>query len=670
MPFIDLNPSPTVQPNSGVNPAVPSATAAMPASVPAPVATNTQVPSAANVTAPVPQPQVEAEKPQNDLLSRLKSFTNFTKDELPAEGERGLPALEDKRERSDVTLNPQASVEVVPAVAEASAPSANSEEIQEFSGPDFPAQEQAVMNLANESTLDDKLAQAADKMNSLIEEDPETESSTVQTPVQIAQPVAPVSETPVPQEDVTDDIVIGTEGAETPTSPVAESVPTIVEQTQPDAVPEVAQPMETTESAQPVETLAEDQPGEEVAPMPTISPTDKTLPVIPENPKPEVQSPSQGVLPPVLATTDTVLASNLSDIQLQTKEYDLNEILKQALIKGASDVHLNVGYRAIARIDGDLTPLQSQVLTNDIIKQMLIPVVAHKAEVNIDDVFDMDIAYALPDKSARFRVNIYRQKENFAAVFRLIPEQIRTIEQLNLPSLLRQFTDLEQGLILVTGATGSGKSTTIAALVNEINQAHPKHIVTIEDPIEYIYPAGRAVVSQRNIGEDTTSWQDAMRSVLRQDPNVVVIGEMRDLETISAAMTVAETGHLVFATLHTNSAAQSVDRIIDVFPEFQQNQIRTQLANVLTAVVSQKLVPVSEGGRRVAVEIMLANPAVRAAIREHKVYQIDNMIQTNADVGMISMEKSLVQMVKDGIISPEVAQQYANKPADLLTLLK
>lgn len=349
---------------------------------------------------------------------------------------------------------------------------------------------------------------------------------------------------------------------------------------------------------------------------------------------------------------------------------NINSILADALKRGASDVHLNVGYRVIARIDGDLAPLPSPALNNEMVKQMLADVLHNRPDQKLDEIRDLDLAYSLPDGSARFRVNIFREKENFAGVFRLIPEKIRTVEELFLPNVLREFTKLEQGLVLVTGATGSGKSTTIAALINEINLTQPKHIVTIEDPIEYIYPRGQAVISQRNVNDDTKSWEVALRSILRQDPDIVLVGEMRDLETIAAAMTVAETGHLVFATLHTNSAAQSVDRIIDVFPEYQQNQIRTQLATVLTAVVSQKLVPATGGGRRVATELMIVNSAVRALIRDNKVYQIDNMIQTSADQGMVSMERSLANLVREGLVSPEMAQQYANKPADLLTLLR
>lgn len=363
------------------------------------------------------------------------------------------------------------------------------------------------------------------------------------------------------------------------------------------------------------------------------------------------------------------LTSVKSQDNLQSKVYNLTDLLKQAVENGASDLHLTADYRAMVRVDGKLVPIQSQILTHQDIVSMLEEVVADHPHVDLRHDLDIDVSYALENPAARFRVNIFYQRNTIGAVFRLIPAHIRTVDELRLPAVIKEFTGLPTGLVLVTGPTGSGKTTTLAALVNSINTSEPKHIITIEDPIEYVYPKGIGLVDQRAVFIDTPDWRTALRAVLRQDPNVVLIGEMRDTETMEAALTIAETGHLVFSTLHTNSASQTIDRIIDAFPEEKQSQVRTQLASVLMAVVSQRLIPVSGGGRRVAAEIMVVTPAVRNSIREQKVYQIDNIIQTSADLGMVTMEKSLVGLVREGAISPEAAQNYANRPEDVLTYL-
>lgn len=359
----------------------------------------------------------------------------------------------------------------------------------------------------------------------------------------------------------------------------------------------------------------------------------------------------------------------VENLQLQSKNYTLNELLKQAVEKGASDLHLTADYRAMVRVDGKLEELQSQVLTHENIMSMLEQVVADHDHVDLRHDLDIDVSFSITNPNARFRVNIFYQRNTIGAVFRLIPAHIRTVEELKLPPVVKEFTSLPAGLVLVTGPTGSGKTTTLAALVNSINNTEPKHIITVEDPIEYVYPKGIGLVDQRAVFIDTPDWHTALRAVLRQDPNVVLIGEMRDVETMEAALTIAETGHLVFSTLHTNSASQTIDRIIDAFPEEKQGQVRTQLASVLMAVVSQRLVPVSGGGRRVVAEVMMVTPAIRNSIREQKVYQIDNIIQTSADLGMITMEKSLVNLVREGVISPEVAQNYANRPEEILAYL-
>jgi twitching motility protein PilT len=271
---------------------------------------------------------------------------------------------------------------------------------------------------------------------------------------------------------------------------------------------------------------------------------------------------------------------------------------------------------------------------------------------------EFDFSFAFGDV-ARFRVNAFHERGNVAAAFRLVPNVIKTIEELGMPAVVSSFAQYPRGLVLVTGPTGSGKSTTLAALVDEINSERNVHIITIEDPIEFTHRSKRSVVVQREVHYDTYSFSAALRSSLREDPDVVLIGEMRDLETIQAAITVAETGHLVFATLHTNSAAQSVDRIVDVFPEHQQPQVRTQLANMLMAICSQRLVPALGGGRVAAAEILIANPAVRSIIRDGKSHQLDNVIQTSADVGMQTMDRTLVRLVQQGTVSLDDAREYA-----------
>jgi twitching motility protein PilT len=267
-------------------------------------------------------------------------------------------------------------------------------------------------------------------------------------------------------------------------------------------------------------------------------------------------------------------------------------------------------------------------------------------------------------------VNVYFQKGSMAAALRLITEKIRSIEELVLPKICYRMAELRQGLVLVTGPTGHGKSTTLAAIINEINKNRADHIVTIEDPIEYVYLPQKSIISQREMHGDTHSWSVALRSVLREDPDVVLVGEMRDYETIAATLTVAETGHLVLATLHTNSAAQTVDRIVDVFPEHQQGQIRVQLANVLSGVIAQRLVPAIGGGRVPAAEILLGTSAIRTSVREGKSHLINNVIQTSAELGMQSLEQDLARLVNAGKVDLKVAQEYALAPQELTRLVK
>jgi twitching motility protein PilT len=273
-----------------------------------------------------------------------------------------------------------------------------------------------------------------------------------------------------------------------------------------------------------------------------------------------------------------------------------------------------------------------------------------------DKEFDFSFAYG---ELGRFRVNAFHERGNLAAALRLIPNEILTIEQLGLPAVVNKFADAPRGLVLVTGPTGSGKSTSLAALVHKINSEQSKHIITIEDPIEFTHKSQKSVIVQREVHYDTYSFSAALRSALREDPDVVLVGEMRDLETIASAITIAETGHLVFATLHTNSAAQSIDRMIDVFPPHQQPQIRAQLSNILTAIVSQRLIPTIGGGRVAAAEILVATPAVRNIIREGKAHQLEAVIQTGAEFGMQSMDKQLVSLIHEGSITYDEARNFA-----------
>ncbi len=345
------------------------------------------------------------------------------------------------------------------------------------------------------------------------------------------------------------------------------------------------------------------------------------------------------------------------------------ELFELTLKRNASDLHLVADYPPTLRIDGNLEPLAgSQVLTHEETEALIFSILTPEQK----DIFlanrEIDFSYNID--SANFRVNIYYQRGSISLAARLIPSKIRTVEELNLPSICHDFSNLRQGFVLVTGPTGHGKSTTLAAMINEININRAAHIITIEDPIEYIYPKARGIVSQREMRQDTHSWEMALRSALREDIDVVLIGEMRDYETISAALTIAETGHLVFATLHTNSASQTIDRIVDVFPANQQPQIKLQLSANLEGIISQRLVPQISGGRIPAVEILLGTSAIKNTIREGKTHQIDNIIQTSKDLGMEMLESSLASLVKSGKISMDTAVNYSLRPEELQELVK
>lgn len=348
----------------------------------------------------------------------------------------------------------------------------------------------------------------------------------------------------------------------------------------------------------------------------------------------------------------------------------IEELLEITLERQASDLHLVVGVPPTLRIDGLLNPLTNyppltEPTVTELVHALLNPDEKEILRVNRE----LDFSFELAGR-ARFRVNAYHQKGTLAAALRLIPMSIKSIDELKVPQICHKFAALKQGFVLITGPTGHGKSTTLAAILNEINHKRGEHIVTIEDPIEFVLPQAKSIVSQREIQADTHSWTIALRSCLREDPDVVLVGEMRDYETIAAALTVAETGHLVFATLHTNSAAQTIDRIVDVFPEHSKAQVKMQLSATLEAVLSQRLLPCLHGGRIVASELMLATPAVKTSIREGKTHMIDNIIQTSGEVGMVPLETDLARLVKEGQVSLDTARYYALRLEDLMRLVR
>lgn len=355
-----------------------------------------------------------------------------------------------------------------------------------------------------------------------------------------------------------------------------------------------------------------------------------------------------------------------------TKNYEsqLEELLELVGKHNASDLHLSVGRYPTLRIDGYLNNLTKYpILTGEATKGLINILLSDEQKEKLSKFKEIDFSYNFKEK-ARFRVNIFNQRGYLSAALRFFPSKIKTIKELNLPPIVGRFASYSQGFFLVVGPSGHGKSTTLAALVDYINHNYTKHIITIEDPIENIFQQDKSIIGQREIGSDTRSFERALRSVFRQDPDVIMVGEMRDLETISTALTAAETGHLVLATLHTNSAAQTIDRIIDSFPAESKNQVKTQLASTLLGVVSQRLIPRINGGRVPAVEVMMVNPAVRNLIREGKIYQIDLIIETSIEEGMITLNRSLADLVHKGEISLENAEIYSLNSSDLKMLLQ
>jgi len=352
-------------------------------------------------------------------------------------------------------------------------------------------------------------------------------------------------------------------------------------------------------------------------------------------------------------------------IQLASDRYEMTDLLHVAIENDASDLHLAVGRPPTYRIDGDLIDVEGPVLTGQETRRLIYGVLGDMQKQRFEENLDLDFSLSIANLH-RFRVNVHLQRNTVAAAFRVIPATIRNFRELHLPvSVMEYLARRPHGFVLVTGPTGSGKSTTLAAVVDMINEERACHIITVEDPIEYLHHHKKALIEQREIGQDTATFARALKYAMRQDPDVIMIGEMRDLETISAAITAAETGHLVFSTLHTSSAVQTVDRMIDVFPPHQQEQIRIQLGSVLEGVICQKLLIGANGGRELALEVMIATDAVRNQIREGATHQIATTIEASGKIGMMTMDRSLVELYKRRRITKEVALLNCDKPDDM-----
>src|ERR687890_601261 len=349
--------------------------------------------------------------------------------------------------------------------------------------------------------------------------------------------------------------------------------------------------------------------------------------------------------------------------------FDFADLLLEVIERNASDLHLTAGAHPTVRVRGHLQALEDYpVLTTERTREIVYSILTNDQRQRLETDWQIDFAYTIPGK-ARFRVNAYFQRSAIGAAFRLIPFEIVSIDDLGLPPVIHDLTKKPRGFVLVTGPTGSGKSTTLAAMIDSINEQRDEHILTVEDPIEFLHGHKRCIVNQRELGSDATSFAAALKAALRQDPDVILVGEMRDLETIHTALTAAETGHLVFGTLHTQDAPQSIDRVIDVFPAHQQQQVRVQLASALQGVVTQQLVPTRDGrGRAVAAEVLVATPAVRNLIREGKTHQVYSAMQAGGKYGMVTMDQSLATLVNAGKISFEVAVERCSNPEDLRRL--
>jgi twitching motility protein PilT len=351
-------------------------------------------------------------------------------------------------------------------------------------------------------------------------------------------------------------------------------------------------------------------------------------------------------------------------------DVSINELLDYVLAYKGSDLHIAAGSPPVVRVHGELRPLPDfPKLNGSQIRQMVYSIITQKQREKFENDLELDTSYTLPGKS-RFRMNVFLQRDSVGCVMRVIPFEVVNFDDLGVPAAVKSFATLPRGLVLITGPTGSGKSTTLASLIDIVNRERPVHIMTVEDPIEFLHTHKRSLVNQREVGEDTHSFANALRHVLRQDPDVILVGEMRDLETISTALTAAETGHLVFATLHTQDAPQSIDRIIDVFPAHQQQQIRVQLASALQGICTQQLIPTMDGrGRAVASEVLVATPAIRNLIREGKVHQIYSMLQAGGKYGMVTMDMSLAQLVRSGQVTLDDAFERATSEDDIRRMM-
>jgi twitching motility protein PilT len=346
----------------------------------------------------------------------------------------------------------------------------------------------------------------------------------------------------------------------------------------------------------------------------------------------------------------------------------LSDYLFEAVELGASDLHVTAGLPPMVRVTGKVQPLDHPPLTANATRDLIYDILSNEQRQRLENEWELDFSYSLPH-TARFRVNVYFQRAALGAAFRTVPSEIKSLPELGLPPVVQEMTEKPRGLVLVTGPTGSGKSTTLAAMIDKINETREEHIMSVEDPIEFIHEHKKCIVNQREVSQDTKSFAQALRHVLRQDPDVILVGEMRDLETISLAVTAAETGHLVFGTLHTQDAPQTIDRVIDVFPPHQQHQIRAQLANALQGVITQTLLPRVDGKVRVvACEVLTPTPGVRNLIREGKIHQIYSAMQTGGAFGMQTMDAALVGLMRKGLISPKEAERRSSNPDELRRL--
>lgn len=347
-----------------------------------------------------------------------------------------------------------------------------------------------------------------------------------------------------------------------------------------------------------------------------------------------------------------------------------DELLSKVVKEGASDLHITVGRPPTIRIDGSLVPIpKEEIITPDMARDFIFSIIDEDRKERFIREKEMDLSYNFRDR-ARFRVNLYHQKGFMGAALRLIPAKVGTFKELNLPPILEELSKTQQGFFLVVGPTGHGKSTTLASLIDYLNHTRNDHIITIEDPIEYLFTSDQSIIDQREVGIDTPDFHRALKSMFREDVDIAMVGEMRDAETMATAVTAAETGHFILSTLHTNSASQTIDRIIDTFPANQQGQIKAQLSTTLIAIISQRLIPRIKGGLIPAVEIMIANSAVRNLIREDKTHELDFVIDTSLDQGMVSLNRALVDLVRRGEINMDNAVSYSPNPREFHTLLK